>query len=328
MMKENIKAAYLAPMGLKEQLVQELEGVLACHDRLILTDRQPAKNPLWAQNIWFNPEVIAIKSIRDAVNKLKALQRNWCLYSFDLHRRAELIQKELPHVSARPLKFPSPLPRSPLGSWTLLNRDTLLAATECSSLFPNGEVQFEEDKKEPPNRAYLKLWEALTTVQEYPRPGQFCIDAGASPGGWTWVLQKLGAEILSVDRAPLESRVFNLPGVHFQKGDAFSLKPEDFLETGKKVDWLLSDVVCYPEKLFDWAVRWVESGACDNFICTLKFQGVGDTQMVQKFVAIPHSQVIHLYHNKHELTWMRLKSWGRSGIQRQIGFGNGDAGQT
>jgi 23S rRNA (cytidine2498-2'-O)-methyltransferase len=314
-MKENIKTAYLAPMGFQDQLVQELDSVLTCHDRLVLTDLQPVKHPFWAQNIWFNPVVIPIKSISDAANKLKALQRNWCLYSFDLHRRAQLIQKELPHVSAKPLKFPSPLPRSPLGSWTLLDRDTLLAATECSSLFPNGEVNFEEDKSEPPNRAYLKLWEALTTVQEFPHSGQFCIDAGASPGGWTWVLQKFGAEILSVDRSSLESRVLNLPGVHFQKGDAFSLKPDDLLETHKKVDWLCSDVVCYPEKLFDWVMLWVESGVCDNFIFTIKFQGAGDYHMAQKFSEIPHSRVLHLFHNKHELTWMRLKSWENLPIQ-------------
>jgi 23S rRNA (cytidine2498-2'-O)-methyltransferase len=309
MMKDNIKAAYLAPVGLKDQLVQELDGVVACHDRLILTDRQPPRNPFWAQNIWFNPVVIPIKSISDAAKKLKTLQRNWCLYSFDLHRRAQLIQKELPHVSSKPLKFPSPLPRSPLGSWALLDRDTLLAATECSSLFPNGEVNFEEDKSGPPNRAYLKLWEALTVVQEYPRSGHFCVDVGSSPGGWTWVLQKFGAEILSIDRAELDSSVLNLPGVDFQKGDAFALKPEDLPEARKKVDWLCSDVVCYPEKLFDWVMLWVESGACDNFIFTIKFQGVGDYHMAQKFAEIPHSRVFHLSHNKHELTWVRLKSW-------------------
>lgn len=308
-MKENIKAAYLAPVGLKDQLVQELDGVIVCHDRLVLTDQQPLRNPFWAQNIWLNPVVIPIKSISDAAKKLKALHRNWSLYSFDFHRRAQLIQAALPHVSSKPLKFPSPLPRSPLGSWTLLDRDTLLAASECSSLFPNGEMNFEEDKSGPPNRAYLKLWESLTAVQEYPRAGQFCVDVGSSPGGWTWVLQKLGTEVLSIDRAELDLSVLNLPGVDFQKGDAFALTPEDLPETRKKVDWLCSDVVCYPEKLFDWVMLWLDSGACDNFIITIKFQGVGDYHMAQKFAEIPHSRVFHLFHNKHELTWVRLKSW-------------------
>ncbi|GJL79309.1 MAG: methyltransferase [Nitrospinaceae bacterium] len=310
------KNGFLAAKGFEDQLIQELDGIVARHDRLILTNHRPEKNPFWAQNIWFNPTVIPIQSIKDAAGQLKALQRNWCLYSFDLHRRAQLIQEELPHVSAKPLQFPSPLPKSSLGSWTLLDRNTLLAATECSSLFPNGEMNFEEDKKKPPNRAYLKLWEALTHVQEYPRSGQFCIDAGASPGGWTWVLQQLGAKVWSIDRSSLEPGILKLPGVHFEKRDAFSLQPGDLPRTLKKADWLLSDVVCYPEKLFDWVMMWVESGACDNFICTIKFQGEGDYPMAQKFNEIPDSTVLHLHYNKHELTWIKLKSWEQSRLQR------------
>jgi len=109
--------------------------------------------------------------------------------------------------------------------------------------------------------------------------------------------------------------VSEMPGVHFQKRDAFSLRPEELRESGKKTDWLFSDLVCYPEKLFDWVMMWVESGACDNFICTLKFQGDSDTHMAQKFADIPNSRVLHLFHNKHELTWMKLKSWEKSPIQ-------------
>ena len=310
-MKAKIKSAYLAPEGFQDQLVKELEGVQSCHGRLVLTDRQPTKQPFWAQNIWCNPKLISIQSISDAAKKLKALQRNWSLYSFQLHRRAQLIQEQLPHVSAKLLNFPAPLPQSPLGSWTLLDRDTLLAASDCSSLFPNGEMHFTEDRKNPPNRAYLKLWEALTIVQEHPSPGQFCIDVGSSPGGWTWVLAKLGAEVLSIDRSPLDDRVSEMPGVHFQKRDAFSFRPEELRESGKKIDWLFSDLVCYPEKLFDWVMMWVESGACDNFICTIKFQGEGDYSMAQKFADIPNSRVLHLFRNKHELTWLKLKSWGK-----------------
>jgi len=304
-MKAKIKSAYLAPDGFQDQLVNELEGVLSCRGRLVLTDRDFLRSPFWAQNSWRNPVVIPIQSISDAAKKLKALQRSWSLYSFQLHRRAQLIQEQLPHVSAKSLNFPAPLPQSPLGSWTLLDRDTLLAASDCSSLFPNGEMQFGEDRKNPPNRAYLKLWEALTLVREHPGPGQFCVDVGASPGGWTWVLANLGADVWSIDRSPLEGRVSEMPRVHFQKRDAFSFTPDELQESREKTDWLFSDLVCYPEKLFDWVMMWVESGACDNFVCTLKFQGNGDYHMAQKFADIPHSRVLHLFHNKHELTWIK-----------------------
>ena len=205
-MKSKIKSAFLAPDGFQDQLMKELRGVLSCHGRLVLTDRHPENPPFWAQNCWRNPVLLPIQSISDAAKKLKALQRNWSLYSFQLHRRAQLIQEQLPHVSFKPLGFPAPLPQSPLGSWTLLDRDTLLAASDCSSVFPNGEMQFVEDKKNPPNRAYLKLWEALTLIQEYPRSGQHCIEVGASPGGWTWVLAHIGGTRCGVSIARLWTR--------------------------------------------------------------------------------------------------------------------------
>ena len=256
-MTAKIKFAFLAPDGFQDQLRKELDGVLSCHGRLILTDRPPKQPPLWVQNSWHNPVLIPIQSISDAAKKLKALQRNWSLYSFQLHRRAQLIQEQLPHISFKPLSFPSALPPSPLGSWTLLDRDTLLAASDCSSVFSNGEVHFLEDKKNPPNRAYLKLWEALTLVQEYPCAGQYCIDVGSSPGGWTWVLAKLGAEVLSIDRSPLDDRVSKMQGVHFQKRDAFSLKPEEMLKSveGKVWEWTIPSA-----ELHEAASKYVVSG--------------------------------------------------------------------
>ena len=76
------------------------------------------------------------------------------------HRRATLIPEQLPKVSAKPLVFGTPAPAAPLGSWTLLDSGTVLAAPYCTSPFPNGEVDFVEDRAGPPSRAYLKLWEA------------------------------------------------------------------------------------------------------------------------------------------------------------------------
>ncbi len=302
-MKTEIKSAYLASEGFEQPLLAELHGALSVQDRLILSDReaQPAR---WAQNVWRNPKVIGITSISDAAKKLTAMQRNWCLYSCRLHRRARLIEEKLPHVSGKALAFPAPLPASPLGSWTLLDADTLLAASDCSSLFPNGELRFEEDKAGPPNRAYLKLWEAWTLLERRPQPGAFCIDAGASPGGWTWAAAKLGARVLSVDRAPLDASLSGLDNVEFRKGDAFSLHPAEFSSANQKVDWLLSDVVCYPEKLWQWLSVWIESGVCRNIVCTVKFQGGAQYDAVESFAQVPRSRIAHLFHNKHELTFM------------------------
>lgn len=311
-MKPHPKTAYLAVKGFERHLIQELEGIREIHGRLILTDR-PAKKVFWAQNIWLNPVVLSVQSIADGARQLKALQRNWWLYSTHLHRRASLIRDRLPHVSAKPIRFPSKLPQAPLGSWTLLDSNSILASPQCSSLFPNGEVVFLEDRQGPPNRAYLKLWEVLTLLQHFPHKGDFCIDVGGSPGGWTWAIQKLGGTVLSVDRSPLNPKVFSLPRVKFQKCDAFSLVPEMFVSDNRMVDWLFSDIVCYPEKLYDWVILWTRSGICKNIVCTLKFKDNYDYKIVEKFTAIPGSQMAHLYHNKHELTWVFPTPSGKLG---------------
>ena len=218
------ETGYLAADGFLEPLTEELDAVAAVHGRLVLAPG-PARSAAWAQNIWYEPLRIKIVSIADAARQLRAMQRNWVLYSFQLHRRAALIQEQLPKVSARPLVFGEPIPTAPLGSWTLLEADTILAAPRCSSPFPHGEIRFVEDRFRPPSRAYLKLWEVFTLIDAHPRTGELCLDLGSSPGGWTWGLQRFGAEVISVDKAPLDPEIAALPGITHLKQSAFALDP-------------------------------------------------------------------------------------------------------
>ena len=294
---------FLTAEGYAQQLQEELSEarIVATHGRLRLVEGTAAP-AAWAANTWLDPQTIAIASIADGAKKLRALQRNWALHSCRLHRRARLIQEQLPHVSAKPLVFPEPAPTAPLGSWTLVDENTILAAPRCSSPFPNGEVQFVEDKTAPPNRAYLKLWEALTLLGRRPGPGERCLDLGSSPGGWTWVLQSLGARVISVDKAPLAPAIAKLPAVEFRRASAFALDPAEI----GPVDWLFSDVVCYPARLFALVERWLAAGRARNLVCTLKFQGATDHETARRFAAVPGSRLMHLHHNKHELTWARL----------------------
>ena len=292
---------YLAAEGFETPLLEELGAGTSVHGRLVLASG-PARPAAWAQNVWFEIERIEISSIKDGARALRALQRNWALWPTGHPGRARLIQEELPHVGAKPLRFPDPPPRAPLGSWTLLEPNVILAARRCSSPFRHGEVRFVEDRKAPPSRAYLKLWEALTIAGRYPRPGEFCLDLGASPGGWTWAARQLGASVLAVDRAPLDPRIAALPGVEVWRQSAFALKPAEI----GPVDWLLSDVACYPTRLLKLVRNWIDSGLAANFVCTLKFQGVTDRDTARSFAAIPGGRLMHLFHNKNELTWIRL----------------------
>jgi 23S rRNA (cytidine2498-2'-O)-methyltransferase len=291
--------AYLAAEGFEAQLGEELRlaGLTPRpHGRLLIGDKAIAA--AWAANIWHDCAELPVSSIGAAAQALRDVQRNWAMYAPLYHRRAALIQERLPHVSAKPIVFPAAAPTAPLGSWTLLAPDRMLIAARCSSPFPNGEVAFVEDKAGPPNRAYLKLWEALVRLGRWPQAGECCLDLGASPGGWTWVLAWLGAKVLAVDKAPLEPAVAAMPGVEWRGESAFALEPESV----GTVDWLLSDIVCYPARLLRLVERWRASGLVKNFVCTIKFQGPTDHAAAAAFAAIPGAQVLHLHHNKHELT--------------------------
>jgi len=293
--------AYLAPEGLVRELCEELGGASSVHARLVLRDGPPIL-AAWAQNIWFDPVTIRFASIVQAARELRSLQRHWALYSFALHRRAMLIEAELPRVSCRPIQFPSKAPTAPLGSWTLLDAHTILAACRCSSPFRHGEPEFVEDRTGPPSRAYLKLWEAFTRLGRHPGPGARCLDLGAAPGGWTWALARLGADVIAVDKASMDPRVAALPRVTVRSESAFGLDPRGI----GPVDWLLSDVVCYPDALYRLVMRWLDSELCHNFVCTLKFQGPTDHDAARRFASIAGSSLQHLHHNRHELTWTRL----------------------
>jgi 23S rRNA (cytidine2498-2'-O)-methyltransferase len=290
---------YLAPLGLEDNLRKELKNILHEYDRLFLIET-PQK-AYWAQNIWHDPQIIHFDSISDAAKKLRGLGKLWSFYPYKNIRRASLITEKLPYFPRKPITFPSNIPNSPLGSWTLLDTNTLLASPVCSSQFPQGEVHFQETKV-PPSRAYLKLWESLTRIGKHPKAGDSCLEVGASPGSWTWVLQQLGADVIAVDRAPLAPSVSSLEKITFLKQDAFAITPKEF----PHLNWIFSDLICYPEKLLDWVMQWISIDAKVNFVCTLKFQGEVNPEVIREFEKIKGSQIIHLFHNKHELTWIKL----------------------
>jgi 23S rRNA (cytidine2498-2'-O)-methyltransferase len=305
-------SAYLAADGLVDQLREELRRARVVvrreHQRLLICDGD-AIDAAWAANVWHDCVELAVPSIGAAAQALRDIQRNWAMYAPLHHRRASLIQERLPHVSARPITFPAPAPSAALGSWTLLAPDLLLAAAHCCSPFPNGEPTLVEDKSGPPNRAYLKLWEALVRLGRWPQQGERCLDLGASPGGWTWALAKLGAEVLAVDKAGLDPRVAAMPGVTWRGESAFALEPESI----GRVDWFCCDVACYPARLLRLVEKWRASGLVGTFVCTLKFQGATDHDTAAAFAAITGARLAHLHHNKHELTFLLPTARGTRG---------------
>ena len=279
---------------------------LVFYGNLIYWQNDLSKNikPFWCNVVYIEPFTVTFSSISEAASALKQMQRNWAPYQYVFFRRAALIQKKLPYINLKDRIFPYTLPKTPIGAWTLIDENTMIASAKTSSYLPCGRIKFVEDHENPPSRAYLKIQEALVHFQsffgDFPKENQRCFDAGASPGGWTYVLLQLGCFVLAVDRSPLVDNLMSNPKVRFLKHDAFTLKCEDI----EPVDWIFSDVICYPERLLEWIKMWLARPNVPNMICTIKIQGKIDWEIIKTFESIPNSYVIHLNYNKHELTWL------------------------
>jgi 23S rRNA (cytidine2498-2'-O)-methyltransferase len=302
-----IRSAYQAADGFADVLADELArrgvSVTAWHGILALSPDPPAP-AAWALNIWTDPREMPAETVGTAAAALRAIQRNWGYFPFDHASRAALITAKLPPLKPKPLVFPTAAPTSHLGAWTLLSHDRMLASPTQTSPFVNGEVGFVEDRVGPPSRAYLKLWEALTLCRRWPGPGDTCLDFGASPGGWTWALAKLGAKVTAIDKAPLAPAIAAMPGVTTRQDSAFALDPAQ----EAPVDWLVCDVIAYPERLLGLVRNWIASGRVKNIVCTLKFQAATDHESAEAFGNIEGGSLHHLFHNKHELTFIYCKA--------------------
>ncbi len=277
-------------------------------------------NLVWASDIAWDAYEVSVPSVaigaKQLMNALRAARpadirdettpkTRWILLDGLHHRRAALIAERLALTKADDLSPPL-FSAPPRVGFFLASPDRALAIFDSLGPYPGGAIPFREEKVGPPSRAYLKLWEACTRLGIRPRAGETAVDLGSCPGGWTWALAKLGAEVFSIDGAPLDPSVAALPGVVFKKGDAFRLDPQDALSTlsrkPAKFDWVFSDMICEPARLPDLLRKWADYG--EHFVISVKFKGEADLDAIEKLASFPGAKLRHLRQNKHELTWV------------------------
>lgn len=294
---------YWAPDGftreLRAEIAQSPLRLLREQDQFFLCEGS-FERLAWSESTWRNCQAVSIESITKAAKRLEGESRFWACRSLTHHRRAQLILDQLPALKNKEISFPEVPALKKFGAFSLVSENELLFSNEVEPFCDPCGPKFKEDQSLP-SRAYLKLWESLAFhVPTLPR-NEKCLEIGASPGGWTAVLRSLGCETWAVDRSGLSPELMNDPLVHFQKKDAFGIKPADY----PQVSWVFSDIISYPEKLYDWVQLWLRDRPDIKMICTIKFQGSTDFEAVQKFKSIPNSRTLHLFSNKHELTWIR-----------------------
>lgn len=297
--QNSIAAIYITKPEFLSELCDELGDVSKVIEDLVFSQYKKL-DVCFAQDIWLEPHIVTFKSISDAVKILRQAGRFWYLHPISEMGRARLIEKQLRKCPSLTGHFPIEAEIPAIGGFSLLDKHTLVYSAKRLKKWPHGNCFFIEDKKNPPNRAYLKLWEALTLLEKHPKSGDTALDLGASPGGWTYVMQSLGATVTAVDKALLDPNIAKLPGVKFLQQSAFALDPNTLDQT---YDWVLSDIACYPERAYALIMKWIASGKAKQMIFTIKLQGKTELSTIKQFQAIPNSQIINMFYNKHEATF-------------------------
>lgn len=269
-------------------------------DRGLVISKNSSHPSVWAQDIWYNVQKTSFAELKKNPQQLLSLTKNWHYYPGCSQELRKLTQEIIPLKNESRIEFGKPLPKKDFGVLAVFSPETIFYSTHTLKPYPLGIMEFVEDKKTPPNRAYLKLWEIFTLTQRFPQPHETCLDLGASPGGWSWVISTFKSQVKAVDKSPLDGRIAKIKNITFEQGSAFSVQPIHL----EPVDWIFSDVICYPARLLTFIKRWLASGKVKNMICTIKLQGDTDMSIIEEFKNLPNSSLLHLYHNKHELTWV------------------------
>jgi len=196
----------------------------------------------------------------------------------------------------------------------------------CVSRFAAGEVEIASNLAAPA-RAFAKLAEAELQWGRAIQPGETCVDLGASPGSWTWWAIERGALVTALDRSPLRDDLMRHPRVRFVKGDAFAFEPIDVFGSATasadhvlasataspptamtaQVDWLLSDIIAFPSRIYELLETWLSRRWCRQFCVTIKFRGADDYAILADFKRLlaKHCDeylLRRLHSNKNEVT--------------------------
>lgn len=260
-----------------------------------------AERLYWVLDYWPVSRV-AVSSISDAAKQLRRLGKRWAYAGGVNFRRGALIAAEVRAVKEKILHFPAEVSHEPFRAFTLESADSLFVSeAPLKGEYAGGKLRFEEDKIGPPSRAYLKLYEALTLAQVLPGADDNVIDLGATPGGWSYVAASLGATVQMIDRSEPDAKLFKkFPRLRFQKGDGLN-PPQAMLEAATVI---MSDMACEPAKLLPAVTAWLALPKVRLMVCTLKIHGKSDKALIRKFAAMEGSEIYHLWHNGHELTWV------------------------
>lgn len=173
-------------------------------------------------------------------------------------------------------------------------------------LILGGQRRMADDSLAP-SRSYLKVEEAYTVLGQEPGAGEWVVDLGAAPGGWSYSAAKRGARVLALDNGPLKGGAANHALIEHRRADAYGYRPGP----GERADWLFCDLVDDPHHVLRSLIGpWLENRWCRRFVVILKFGRVDPLALLREVRAVdsvfsrhaPGTRVRHLYHDREEFT--------------------------
>jgi 23S rRNA (cytidine2498-2'-O)-methyltransferase len=172
---------------------------------------------------------------------------------------------------------------------------------DAPSLAPGGRLRVHVPEAAP-SRAAMKLAEAFHWLDRAPDPGDLCVDLGAAPGGWSWVLLERRARVVAVDPAFMARSLQKKRGLTHVRADAFTFEPDE------PVDWLFSDMAWRPLESAALLAKWARRGWARLVIANIKLPMKKKAEMLVRVREILEDggwrnlRVRQLYHDREEVT--------------------------
>ncbi|MEY4579820.1 MAG: hypothetical protein RL701_4523, partial [Pseudomonadota bacterium] len=176
-----------------------------------------------------------------------------------------------------------------------------IRADQALSLWPGGRSRMRLGG-DFPSRAARKLAEAFAWFGLSPGAGELCVDLGAAPGGWSWLLLEKKARVIAVDPARMDDALMRNSRLKHVQGNAFDYFPDE------PADWLFCDMAYRPLEVAAMLGRWARRRQTRLLIANFKLPMKRKVEIVERlrglleesgFVGIRTRQ---LYHDREEIT--------------------------
>lgn len=176
-------------------------------------------------------------------------------------------------------------------------------ASRAISLAPGGRTRTRvQGQGHLPSRSARKLEEALQWMGTGPGPGETCVDLGAAPGGWSFVLANRGAHVTAVDLAQLDAKLMQRRTVRVVRQNAFQYQPEE------PVDWLFCDMAYRPLEVAALLAKWSRSRWARLLVANFKLPMTRKVEILYRVKQVLQDggwRDLHakqLYHDRDEVT--------------------------